>query len=314
MTIEKHPFTPFLPAGAKVLMLGTFPPKSTRWTMDFYYPNFINDMWRIVGLVFCNDKDRFVRGRSFDQDSIMSFCAEKGIALYDTASEIRRLKDNASDKFLDIVTPTDTGQLLRQLPECLAVVATGAKAAEVLCETFACPCPRWENTPSSHSKKGSSVCTGSPLRHEPIRSHWKRKRHITAACSAKSHPDFCDNLADFTLAYRRCVRILGEAHYDVARIQVYIAGRPVGVHGAIALGVVFLGGMFEFPGIFPAYRLMTGQHHVYVNILLVYLQLLLFRSESLDIDIVYEQFIAVQLDSAEFLIQQVMAAYELHQL
>lgn len=142
MTIEKHPFTPFLPAGAKVLMLGTFPPKSTRWTMDFYYPNFINDMWRIVGLVFCNDKDRFVRGRSFDQDAIMSFCAEKGIALYDTASEIRRLKDNASDKFLDIVTPTDTGQLLRQLPECLAVVATGAKAAEVLCETFACPLPK----------------------------------------------------------------------------------------------------------------------------------------------------------------------------
>lgn len=41
--IEKHPFEPFLPEGAKVLMLGTFPPGEHRWSMNFYYPNPIND-------------------------------------------------------------------------------------------------------------------------------------------------------------------------------------------------------------------------------------------------------------------------------
>ena len=37
--IEQHPFEPFLPDGAVVLMLGTFPPKPERWSMEFYYPN-----------------------------------------------------------------------------------------------------------------------------------------------------------------------------------------------------------------------------------------------------------------------------------
>ena len=45
--IEAHPFEPFLPQGARILMLGTFPPSEKRWSMKFYYPNFINDMWRI---------------------------------------------------------------------------------------------------------------------------------------------------------------------------------------------------------------------------------------------------------------------------
>ena len=41
-------------------MLGSFPPAEHRWTMHFYYPNYINDMWRIVGIIFFNDKEYFV--------------------------------------------------------------------------------------------------------------------------------------------------------------------------------------------------------------------------------------------------------------
>ena len=58
--VERHPFEPFLPEGAKVLILGSFPPQPKRWCIEFYYPNFINDFWRITGLVFFGDKDRFV--------------------------------------------------------------------------------------------------------------------------------------------------------------------------------------------------------------------------------------------------------------
>ena len=50
--IEKHPLAPFLPEGARILMLGSFPPKHERWSMEFFYPNWINDMWRIFGLIF----------------------------------------------------------------------------------------------------------------------------------------------------------------------------------------------------------------------------------------------------------------------
>ena len=58
--IEKHPLPPFLPDGARILMLGSFPPARKRWSMDFFYPNWINDMWRILGLVFFDDKEHFV--------------------------------------------------------------------------------------------------------------------------------------------------------------------------------------------------------------------------------------------------------------
>lgn len=57
--IEYHPLAPFLPAGARVLMLGSFPPPRERWCMDFFYPNPQNDMWRIIGHVFFGDKTHF---------------------------------------------------------------------------------------------------------------------------------------------------------------------------------------------------------------------------------------------------------------
>lgn len=135
---ERHPLSPFLPEGAKILMLGSFPPKKERWSMDFFYPNWINDMWRIVGLIFFDDKSYFeIAGtKQFDRDKIADFCASAGIALYDTATEICRLKDNASDAFLEIVEPTDIAALVASLPQCSAVVATGQKAAETIAEMF----------------------------------------------------------------------------------------------------------------------------------------------------------------------------------
>ena len=130
--IEKHPLKPFLPPKAKLLMLGSFPPQRKRWSMDFYYPNLNNDMWRIVGLLFFGDKDHFLNDtrKAFCREQIIDFLNEKGIALFDTASSIRRLQDNASDKFLEVVQPTDIAALLRQLPECRAIVTTEPKVGD----------------------------------------------------------------------------------------------------------------------------------------------------------------------------------------
>ena len=146
--IEKHPLEPFLPEGAGILMLGSFPPKRERWSMDFFYPNWINDMWRIWGLVFFDDKEHFVAEESdgtktkrFDRDRCAGFAAEKGIAMYDTACEVRRMKDNASDKFLEVVKATDLTALLEEIPECAAIVTTGQKATDVIVERFGCEEP-----------------------------------------------------------------------------------------------------------------------------------------------------------------------------
>lgn len=143
MSIERHPLQPFLPHGAKILMLGSFPPPRPRWSMEFFYPNWINDMWRIMGLLFYNDKQYFeVKGeKRFCKERIVEFCNSKGIALYDTACEVRRLKDNAQDKFLEVITPTDINALLAALPHCTDIVTTGQKATDVIVESFGCRDP-----------------------------------------------------------------------------------------------------------------------------------------------------------------------------
>lgn len=142
--VERHPLEPFLPTGARILMLGSFPPKRERWSMEFFYPNWINDMWRIMGLLFYANKHHFeIKGhKTFDRERIIEFCTTKGIALYDTATEVRRLKDNASDKFLEIVTPTDIDSLIAQLPDATAIVTTGQKATNIIIERFGCAEPQ----------------------------------------------------------------------------------------------------------------------------------------------------------------------------
>lgn len=132
--IESHPLEPFLPANARLLMLGSFPPPRKRWSMDFFYPNLQNDMWRIFGHLFFNDKNYFLLPdkASFCKEEIVTFLQEKGIALFDAATVVRRLQGNASDKFLEIIEPTDIRLLLEQLPQCQAIAATGQKAIDTI--------------------------------------------------------------------------------------------------------------------------------------------------------------------------------------
>ena len=136
--IETHPLVPFLPSHAKLLMLGSFPPPKKRWSMDFYYPNLNNDMWRIIGWLFFENKAHFLEdgNKAFCRERIIAFLEQKGIALFDTACSVRRLQDNASDKFLEVVEPTNVAALLKQMPQCRAIVTTGQKATDILREQF----------------------------------------------------------------------------------------------------------------------------------------------------------------------------------
>lgn len=144
MDIEQHPLEPFLPPNARLLMLGSFPPPRRRWSMDFYYPNRSNMMWEIFGLVFFDDSQRLVDApaKSFRLADIKSLLNERGIALYDTASAVRRLSGNASDKDLEIVVKTDIAALLQRLPLCHDIVCTGQKSFSVLTEDYGVQVPK----------------------------------------------------------------------------------------------------------------------------------------------------------------------------
>lgn len=136
--VEYHPLRPFLPEQAKVLFLGSFPPQQKRWCIDFYYPNFINDHWRIEGAVFFGNRNHFVdeKEKCFKLEEIVRFCKEKGIAFFDTSTAVRRLQDNASDKFLEVVEPTNIPSLMTCLPHLRAIVTTGEKATETICASL----------------------------------------------------------------------------------------------------------------------------------------------------------------------------------
>ncbi|MDE7129102.1 MAG: uracil-DNA glycosylase family protein [Alistipes sp.] len=136
MQIESHPWEPFVPQGARILMLGTFPPGDHRWSMDFYYPNPTNDFWPMMGLILLGDRNalREPAGKRFDLNAIRALMTERHIALSDTARKVRRLRGNASDKYLDIVERIDLEGLLHTMPECRTVATTGEKAASVIAE------------------------------------------------------------------------------------------------------------------------------------------------------------------------------------
>lgn len=142
--IERHPLRPFLPPQARLLMLGSFPPLRQRWCMDFFYPNRTNMMWEIFGIVFFDDAQRLVdtENRTFRKADIQQLLQERGIAIFDTASAVRRLQGNASDKFLEVVEKTDIPALLSHIPLCHDIVCTGQKSAETLCEDFGAKTPR----------------------------------------------------------------------------------------------------------------------------------------------------------------------------
>lgn len=132
--METHPLQPFLPRGARLLMCGTFPPSRSRWSMEFYYPNFINDMWRIFGLLYFGDKDHLVDkdNKTFRESEIKQLLTEHHIALSDTGREVVRTRGNASDKYLDIRRHIDLAEMLSELPEVTAVATTGEKAASII--------------------------------------------------------------------------------------------------------------------------------------------------------------------------------------
>ena len=111
--------------------------------MDFFYPNRTNQMWLIFGAVFYGDSQRLVDDahKTFRQADIEALLRERGIAIYDTATAVRRLSGNASDKDLLIVEKTDIAAMLERIPLCRDIVCTGQKSFSALTEAYGVAVP-----------------------------------------------------------------------------------------------------------------------------------------------------------------------------
>ena len=67
---------------------------------------------------------------------------ERRVGLYDTARVVRRTRNTASDKDLEVIQPTDLDALLRAAPCCEAVVTTGQKATDIFTAHFGITPPK----------------------------------------------------------------------------------------------------------------------------------------------------------------------------
>lgn len=178
--LECHPWPPFIPDGAKIVIMGTFPPQSKRWSMDFYYPNRTNDFWFMMGLIFLGDRYAlYDRGRRlFDVDAIKRLLTANGIALNDTGRKVRRLMGNASDKYLEIVEPVPLYDLLGEMPECHTVATTGEKAAGVIASLTGTEVPRMGHMVTSADGldiwRMPSTSRAYPLALEKKAEHYER--------------------------------------------------------------------------------------------------------------------------------------------
>lgn len=199
--IEYHPLKPFLPKNAKVLFLGSFPPQQKRWCIDFFYPNWINDHWRIQGWVFFGDKNHFVleKEKRFNLDEIVRHCEEKGIAFFDTSTAVRRLKDNASDKFLEVVEPTDVAALIARLPHLRAIVTTGEKATQTICASLGIPEVPKVNTSIALPQRGQ-LLVGSEAIGEPATEEREGALLWRLPSSSRAYPLSFEKKAE---AYRK---------------------------------------------------------------------------------------------------------------
>lgn len=157
LDVEVHPWPPFIPDHAKILIMGTFPPGRHRWSMDFYYPNRTNDFWYMMGMIFYGDRNALLKNgtKDFDINSIKALLTDRGIALNDTGRKVRRLKGNASDKFLEILEPVPLFSLLKEMPDCMTIATTGEKAAGVIASLTGTEIPKLGS--KVESKDGYSI-------------------------------------------------------------------------------------------------------------------------------------------------------------
>ena len=181
--MERHPFPPFVPDDPKILIMGTFPPQPKRWKMEFYYPNYTNDFWKMCGLIFFNDPTRFYNTaeKTFRLDDIKEFLRSRHIAMSDTGREVVRLRDNASDKYLEIVKTIDIADWLDRYPTLTVLITTGEKAAGIIADLTGTQAPalgahtdfEWNGRTVSHWRM-PSTSRAYPLALEKKADYYRR--------------------------------------------------------------------------------------------------------------------------------------------
>jgi len=115
-----HPIPPFCEAGARVLILGSFPSVKSRES-GFFYGHPQNRFWRVLAAVFEDAVPATVEEKK-------AFLAAHGIALWDVIASCR-IEGSADSSIRDVV-PNDIASLLKS--HSIRAIFTNGKTAQTL--------------------------------------------------------------------------------------------------------------------------------------------------------------------------------------
>ena len=126
-----HPYPPFIPAGATLLIIGTIPParfctvgakELSATDVDFYYGSKDNAFWGIIGEVFGEHLEKSNTTKAIEDRK--NFLTRHGIGITDIISECTRENQAASDDKLDVISRKELGQLLFEYPSITTLIYT----------------------------------------------------------------------------------------------------------------------------------------------------------------------------------------------
>jgi len=121
--LEIHPFEPFIPQEATMLVLGTFPPIERCRDFKFYYPNNVgNRFWVIIEYVF-NHKFQYWK-ENLAVEERKALLDKKHIAITDMVDKCVRSESNSSDKNLCEIEFRNICKLLRSRPKIRKIILT----------------------------------------------------------------------------------------------------------------------------------------------------------------------------------------------
>ena len=122
----EHPFDAFVPDGAEVLMLGSFPSIKS-FEDNFYYAHPQNQFWKILAAVYDEVTPTSIQEKS-------SFLTKYKIALWDMVQSCER--ENSLDSNLKNIKVNDIEGFLKEYPTIKKVCFTGKTAQKLYEQNF----------------------------------------------------------------------------------------------------------------------------------------------------------------------------------
>lgn len=121
---EIHPWDSYVPAGAKSIIIGTFPPMLRNWSYDFFYPNRNNYFWRIMSRIAGSPLQYFSGAKAVEERKNM--LNQLGVGVSDMGKVICRTDENSSDENLEIVEYMDIFGILKENPSLRKIIFTSS--------------------------------------------------------------------------------------------------------------------------------------------------------------------------------------------